>query len=115
MLHTWISTEQAILSAATDFRDLCCFTNPSMRLDAFLITRILFACGQIVFLTEALVLPNFYPFGTNEGDQSVPSNDDNNSGEVQLSIPFPFFDEYQKSLFVSIAQFNVSFKTVYIV
>lgn len=47
-------------------------------------------------------LPRLYPFGGNEGDQSVERNDDGSSGEVPLSIPFPYFDQNHKSLFVSI-------------
>lgn len=47
-------------------------------------------------------LPRFYPFGEKEGDQSVERNDDGSSGEVPLSIPFPYFDQNHKSLFVSI-------------
>lgn len=72
-----------------------------MRLRIFLIPHLFFAWCQIVVLTEDAVLPNFYPFGKREGDQVVPPNDDGSSGEVPISIPFPFFDQYQDSLFVS--------------
>ena len=50
----------------------------------------------------ALPLSEFYPFGEFQGDSSVPANDDESSGEVQLSIPFPYFDKNHESLFVSI-------------
>lgn len=61
----------------------------------------LFALSQLSIL-EALVLPNFYPFGQSEGDQLVPTNDDGSSGTIPISIPFPFFDRNHNSLFVSI-------------
>lgn len=53
-------------------------------------------------ILESHKLSNFYPFGTNEGDQIVPRNDDGSSGEVQISIAFPFFDQNHRSLYVSI-------------
>jgi len=71
-----------------------------MRFGVFLITLLLSAC-QFVIL-ESHKLPNFYPFGANEGDKIVPPNDDGSSGEVKISVPFPFFDQNHKSLFVSI-------------
>ncbi|XP_022783567.1 sushi domain-containing protein 2-like isoform X2 [Stylophora pistillata] len=54
-----------------------------------------------ILLSKAVVLPNFYPFGVSEGDQLVPTNDDGSSGKIPISIPFPFFDENQNSLFVN--------------
>ena len=72
-----------------------------MRFKAFLIPLLLFIGHQFVVL-EALVLPNFFPFGASEGDQTVPSNDDGSSGRVLISVPFPFFDQNHNSLFVSI-------------
>lgn len=61
---------------------------------------VLLACHNVL-LSEAIVLPNFYPFGVSEGDQLVPTNDDGSSGTIPISIPFPFFDKNQNSLFVS--------------
>ncbi|CAH3144389.1 unnamed protein product [Pocillopora meandrina] len=60
----------------------------------------LFALSQLSIL-EALVLPNFYPFGQSEGDQLVPTNDDGSSGTIPISVPFPFFDRNHNSLFVN--------------
>ena len=54
--------------------------------------------------TEAILLPNFYPFGESEGDLLLPPNDDESSGTVPISIPFPYFDNNQNSPFVSIKQ-----------
>ena len=51
---------------------------------------------------ESYKLPNFYPFGTNEGDKVVPRNDDGSSGIVQISTAFPYFDQNHRSLYVSI-------------
>ena len=70
-----------------------------MKSGIFLIFLLLSTCH----LFEAHKLLNFYPFGENEGDQVVPRNDDGSSGEVPISIPFPFFDHNHKSLFVSIS------------
>ena len=53
-------------------------------------------------ILESYKLPNFYPFGTNEGDKVVPPNDDGSSGIVQISTAFPFFDQNHRSLYVSI-------------
>ena len=61
---------------------------------------VLFLC-HIIFLSNAIVLPNFYPFGVSEGDQLVPTNDDGSSGTIPISIQFPFYDRNHNSLFVS--------------
>ena len=47
-------------------------------------------------------LSDFYPYGLSEGDTALPANDDGSSGEIQISIPFPYFDQNHNSLFVSI-------------
>ena len=62
---------------------------------------LLFLLGQF-FISDAIVLPNFYPFGQSEGDQLVPTNDDGSSGTIPISISFPFFERNHNSLFVSI-------------
>lgn len=72
-----------------------------MNFVSFSMQLVLFAFCQFSIL-EALVLPNFYPFGQSEGDQLIPPNDDGSSGTVPISIQFPFFDQYHNSLFVSI-------------
>ena len=74
-----------------------------MRIGVFLTPLLVLALCQTVCLVEALVLPNFYPFGASEGDKVVPRNDDGSSGRVPISTPFPFFDHYHNSLFVSIS------------
>ena len=56
---------------------------------------------HIIFLSKAIVLPNFYPFGVSDGDQLVPTNDDGSSGTISISIQFPFYDRNHNSLFVS--------------
>ena len=55
---------------------------------------------QIVFMR--IELEDFYPYGTDNGDNSVPMNDDGSSGQINIAFPFPFFDEDHDSLFVSI-------------
>lgn len=46
-------------------------------------------------------LSDFYPYGTGEGDSVLPANDDDSSGEIGISILFPYFDRNHGSLFVS--------------
>ena len=58
---------------------------------------------HIIFLSNATVLPNFYPFGVSDGDQLVPKNDDGSSGTIPISIQFPFYDRNHNSLFVSMS------------
>ncbi len=72
----------------------------NMKINVILIPLLLLACDEII-ISEAVVLPNFYPFGQNEGDQLLPKNDDESSGPVPISVPFPYFDKYHNSLFVS--------------
>ncbi|XP_038073810.1 sushi domain-containing protein 2-like isoform X2 [Patiria miniata] len=42
-----------------------------------------------------------FPFGAGEGDSFLPPNDDGSSGEIPITIPFPFFDHNHDSLFVN--------------
>ena len=51
---------------------------------------------------SAVPLENFYPYGAEYGDQSLPGNDDGSTEEIMLSVSFPFFDANYDSLFVSI-------------
>jgi len=46
-------------------------------------------------------LSDFYPYGVSEGDTALPANDDGSSGEISISILFPYFDRNHDSLFVS--------------
>jgi hypothetical protein len=55
---------------------------------------------QLVY--TRIELENFYPYGPENGDTSVPTNDDGSSGRVNIGFRFPFFDEEHESLFVSI-------------
>lgn len=57
-------------------------------------------------LVEALTDPRlpsglFYPFGPDEGDTTVPPNDDGSSPAVNLRIDFPFFNTKNRQLYVS--------------
>ena len=51
--------------------------------------------------TFTSVPAHFYPFGPDFGDGTVPVNDDGGSGELSISIPFPYFDNLHSSLYVS--------------
>ena len=54
---------------------------------------------HVVFMR--IELEDFYPYGPENEDNSVPTNDDGSSGRVNIIFPFPFFDEDHDSLFVS--------------
>ncbi|XP_070567838.1 sushi domain-containing protein 2-like isoform X2 [Ptychodera flava] len=43
----------------------------------------------------------FYPYGPEVGDNNNSINDDESSGEIFISIPFPFFDQDHDSLWVN--------------
>ena len=75
-----------------------------MKIDLILIPLLLLVCDEILTsIADAgpPTRPNFYPFGESEGDRLLPKNDDQSSGSVPISIPFPYFDQYHNSLFVS--------------
>lgn len=75
-----------------------------MKIVLILIPLLLLVCDEIhtsIAVTVSPTRPNFYPFGESEGDGLLPKNDDESSGSVSISIPFPYFDQYHKSLFVS--------------
>ncbi|XP_078360269.1 sushi domain-containing protein 2-like isoform X2 [Oculina patagonica] len=71
-----------------------------MKSAVIMIPLLLLVCEEIL-TSQAIILPNFYPFGQSEGDQVLPPNDDGSSGTMPISIPFPFFDQYHNSLFVN--------------
>ena len=49
---------------------------------------------------EAIPISDFFAFGFNEGDSSLPPNDDGSSGQISVS-PFPFYARTITSLWVS--------------
>ena len=85
---------------AVDHRHINSPFDSNMNMNAVLIPLLLLV-WKAILTSEAIVLPNFYPFGQSEGDRLLPRNDDGSSGMVQISIPFPFFDQNHDSLFVS--------------
>ena len=54
---------------------------------------------QVVYMR--IELEDFYPYGPENGDTEVPTNDDESSGLVNIGFPFPFFDDEHESLFVN--------------
>lgn len=75
-----------------------------MKIDLILTPLLLLVCDEIfisIAVTASPTRPNFYSFGESEGDQLLAKNDDQSSGSVPISIPFPYFDQYHNSLFVS--------------
>ena len=63
------------------------------------VASVFFNIFQVVYMR--IELDNFYPYGTLNGDTTVPTNDDGSSGRVNITFPFPFFDADHESLFVS--------------
>ena len=64
------------------------------------VASVFFSFLQIVYMR--IELEDFYPYGPENGDTTVPTNDDGSSGRVNIGFPFPFFDDEHESLFVSI-------------
>ena len=64
--------------------------------------KVLFAL-LFLHITPSITVPlsDFYPYGVSEGDTALPANDDGSSGEISISILFPYFDRNHDSLFVS--------------
>ena len=65
--------------------------------------RCKFFAALFLHISSCLTVPlsDFYPYGVSEGDAVLPPNDDGNSGEIQISILFPYFDKNHGSLYVS--------------
>ncbi|XP_022088953.1 sushi domain-containing protein 2-like [Acanthaster planci] len=59
----------------------------------------LFLIGCLIAVTNGNEL--LFPFGAEEGDVFLAPNDDGSSGEIPISIPFPFFDHNHDTLFVN--------------
>ena len=67
--------------------------------------KVLVALDLVISSCFSLPLSEFYPYGTSEGDLALPPNDDGSSGEISISILFPYFDSNHDSLFVSTVLF----------
>lgn len=67
----------------------------------------MYACCVVLLLlaigqgTIGIPLADFYPFGSEAGDSSLPSNDDGSSGSITLSFTFPFFGTDYRMAYVS--------------
>lgn len=57
----------------------------------------------LLHITSCFSVPlgEFYPYGVDQGDSVVPRDDDNSSGEIRISVLFPYFDRNHDSLYVS--------------
>ena len=62
------------------------------------ITYFLFILPIAVAVVE---LGDFYPYGSSNGDTVMTHNDDGSSGIINITFPFPFFDQNHNSLYVS--------------
>ncbi|XP_074609533.1 protein mesh-like isoform X5 [Acropora palmata] len=63
--------------------------------------KALFVSILLVKSCFGVSLSDFYPYGANEGDTFLQPNDDESSGEVEISVRFPYFDRYHDSLYVN--------------
>lgn len=72
----------------------------------------MYACCVVLLLlaigqgTIGIPLVDFYPFGSEAGDSSLPSNDDGSSGSITLSFTFPFFGTDYRMVYVRIYTCN---------
>lgn len=57
----------------------------------------------VLHITSCFSVPlsDFYPYGVSEGDNALPPNDDGSSGEIPISILYPYFDKNHHSLYVN--------------
>ena len=79
----------------------------------FVFTFFLLKVIQVVY--TRIELGDFYPYGSANGDTSVPTNDDGSSGRVNIAFPFPFFDVEHEFLFVSLLNFFTIVSDIYFV
>ncbi|XP_068694477.1 uncharacterized protein [Montipora foliosa] len=63
--------------------------------------KALFLLMLFIHSSLSVSLSDFYPYGLSEGDTLLPPNDDSSSGEVGISVPFPYFDRNHDSLYVN--------------
>ena len=61
----------------------------------------IFALLQFLGRTASIPLDQFYAYGPEAGDDELVRNDDESSSTLTLPVPFPFFDEEERTLFVS--------------
>ena len=76
-----------------------CMQEQSTVMKSVIATSIFLNIFQVVYMR--VELSDFYPYGPENGDSVVSTNDDGSSGRVDIVFPFPFFDVDHKSLFVS--------------
>ena len=59
------------------------------------------AVSILLSVASAIELSAFYPFGSDEGDQLLPPNDDRSTHLINLNVSFPFFGTDHGTMFVS--------------
>ena len=55
----------------------------------------------MIHLCFSVRLSGFYPYGVSNGDTVLPAGDDDHSGSISISTPFPYFNRNHNSLYVS--------------
>ncbi|XP_073243989.1 sushi domain-containing protein 2-like [Porites lutea] len=63
--------------------------------------KVFLAFAQFITTCFSLPLRQFYPYGVRNGDTALLPNDDGGSGEIHVSILFPYFDRNHGSLYVN--------------
>ena len=63
--------------------------------------RSVVAVSILLSVASAIELSAFYPFGSDEGDQLLPPNDDGSTHPLNLTVSFPFFGTDHGTMFVS--------------
>ena len=63
--------------------------------------KVFLVFAQFITTCFSLPLRQFYPYGVRNGDTALLPNDDGGSGEIPVSILFPYFDRNHGSLYVS--------------
>lgn len=58
--------------------------------------------SQSVACPTSFPLSQFLPYGLDAGDTMLPPGDDESSGQIPLSMPFPFMNHRESILFVNI-------------
>jgi hypothetical protein len=53
-------------------------------------------------VSAGVPLDELFPYGTGNGDMPMPNGDDISSPQLNLSVPFPFFNTLYKVLWVNV-------------
>ena len=82
---------------------------------ATMISKVLFFVLASGFASDALFVSDLYPFGAQNGDTQLPTQDqeDISSMEIKLNTAVKFFDREYKSIFVSFPVGHLDFRSLW--